>query len=362
MSPRRYEAASVRQLAAVIDQLAGEVSAERMRQLRMVVGMWDQAVGREEMGDRSLRRAQQFFTRPVLGIFWDLAAAGELRHWQKDVGKPLPVPTLRIVRDCLAIMARAVVPERRVWLPAVSRVDTGDTVGEGGAAALYRGLVDMAGAGPLESGGVALSYEDRARLLSMVAIVLDTAARSGELAALRLEDVAPGEVAVGVRRRQQKAPPNRAEEISALAEVHVDTVRAVLWGQVHQMSEATRQRVLAAVAELEPLPEVEWYGLREGSRVAVRRWLRAREGVVEGLPLEGGRSALWVTLWPSKAGPAGITISAQGLRQAYARGVAVLNTVMAGQFGWVPLPLRMEPLRRSVTVTPLEGPPDSGAG
>lgn len=357
MSPRRYEAASVRQLAAVVDRLAGEVSAERMRQLRMVVGMWDRAVDRPEMGDRSLRRAQQFFTRPVLEIFWDLAVAGELRHWEKDVGKPLPVPTLRIVRDCLTIMARAVPQVGRVWLPEVHRGETKDTVGEGGAAALYRGLVDLAGAGPLESGGVALSYEDRARLLAMVAIVLDAAPRSGELAALRLDDVAPGETAVAVRRRQQKAPPNRAEEIAALAEVHVDTVRAVLWGQVHQMSEATRQRVLAAVAELEPLPEVEWYALREGSQVAVRRWLRAREDLVGALPVEGGRTALWVTLWPSKAGPAGITISAQGLRQAYARGVSALNTVMAGQYGWEPLPLRMEPLRRSVTVTPLEEPP-----
>lgn len=175
---------------------------------------------------------------------------------------------------------------------------------------------------------------------------------------MRLDDLAGGLEAVGVRRRQQKAPPNRVEEISALAEVHPATVSAVLRGRLEQMSEATRQRVLAAVEELGPRPEVEWYALREGSRVAVRRWLKVREGLVEQVPLTGGRSALWVSLWPSKAGPPGIPLRPQGLRQAYARGITALNFVMAGSYGWEPLPVKMEQVRRSVTAVPLEDRPE----
>jgi hypothetical protein len=285
-----------------------------------------------------------------------LAVAGELRHWDKDRGKPLPVATERIVRDCLAILARRVVPGKLVRLPVVAGPEPKATVGDRGLAALYRGLVDLAGAGPLERDGTMLTFEDRTRLLALVAVVLDSACRSGELAAMRLEDVAVGEVAVRVRRRQQKAPPNRYEEIAALAEVHPNSVKEIVEGRFDRRSEAMRHRVLAAVEELPPLPDEEWYGLREGSRVALRRWLEVREGIVGALPVEGGKSALWVTLTPSKAGPPGVTIRPQGLRQAYARGIMALNFVMAGQYGWEPMPTHMEQIRRSLDVPPLEEP------
>ncbi|MEV4975494.1 hypothetical protein [Streptomyces scopuliridis] len=358
MRPKQYSAPSVRRLAAVVDSLAGEVSAERLRQLRMVVGMWDRAVGRPGMPERATRSVQQLFTRPALEAFWDLAAAGELRHLEQDRGRKLPVPTQRIVRDCLVLLGRRVLPPGKVLeLPWLPQPELKDTVAPKGLAALYRGLVDLAGRGPLEGGGTALSFEDRARLLAMVAVVLDSACRSGELAAMRLDDVAAREAAVGVRRRQQKAPPNRIGEIAALAEVHPASVREVLSGRLDR-SEKTRQRVLAALEALEPLPEVEWYALREGSQVALRRWLAVREGIVGALPLEGDRSALWVTLVPTKAGPAGVTIRAQGLRQGFERGMVALNMVMAGEYGWEPMPTRMEQLRRSVDVMPLGGPPD----
>jgi hypothetical protein len=357
MTTRPYASLSVRQLAAVVDGMADEVSQERLRQLRMVVGMWDRAVGRPELPGRADRGARHLFTWTTLAGFWDLAVAGELRHWDKDRGKPLPVATVRIVRDCLAILARRVVPGKLVRLPVVAGPEPKATVGDRGLAALYRGLVDLAGAGPLERDGTMLTFEDRTRLLALVAVVLDSACRSGELAAMRLEDVAVGEVAVRVRRRQQKAPPNRDEEIAALAEVHPNSVKEIVEGRFDRRSEAMRHRVLAAVEELPPLPDEEWYGLREGSRVALRRWLEVREGIVGALPVEGGKSALWVTLTPSKAGPPGVTIRPQGLRQAYARGITVLNFVMAGQYGWEPMPTHMEQIRRSLDVLPLEEPP-----
>jgi hypothetical protein len=359
VSPRQqYSAPSVRQLAAAVDQMRDKVSPQRFRQLRMVVGMWDRAMGREGMPLRTSRSAAKLFARGTLHAFWDLAAAGELRARPTAGDQELPVWTLRIVRDCLLIMARAVLPEgQTVELPSVSNGTLRSTVAPQGLAALYRGLVDVAAAGPLERDGVGLSVEDRTRLLALVVIVLDAAPRLGELTALRLDDLAPDLAAVGIRRRQQRAGPNRADEIAAIAEMDERTVRAMLAGELERASEETRQRVLAAAASLEPLPEVEWYELREGSRIALRRWLAVRERLIESLPLAGGRSALWVTLVATKAGPPGITISSEGLQEAFTRGMTALNVLMAGRYGWEPMPLRLEQLRRSVTVTPLDGPP-----
>jgi len=187
-----------------------------------------------------------------------------------------------------------------------------------------------------------------------VGIVLDAGTRSGELAALRLDDLAPDLAAVGVRRRQQRASADRTAEIAALAQVHPSrVVDALALSPARRVSEETRQRVLAAVDALEPLPEVEWYALREGTQVALRQWLQARERIMEALPLEGGRTGLWVTLRASKAGPPGITLLPGGLTRAYTKGITALNMVMAGRYGWSPLPTRMEQLRRAVEAEPL---------
>ncbi|MFF8840565.1 hypothetical protein [Streptomyces sp. NPDC015130] len=330
-----------------------QVSRQRADQLWMVVGMWDRAVVRDEVPDRARRSATQLFTRPALRAFWDLAVAGELRARAEDVGRPLPLATQRIVRDVLGILADLVVPDRAVLLPVVDQPELKATVPARDRAALYRGLADLAAAGPLARDGIGMSGDERARVLAMVGIVLDAGTRSGELAALRLDDLSKDLSAVGVRRRQQRAPADRTDEIAALAEVHPSAVREIRAGRLEQRSEATRQRVLAAMDELEPLPEVEWYALREGTRVAVRQWLEARERVVEALPLEGGRSALWVTLRASKSGPPGVTLLPGGVRVAYTKGVTALNLVMAGRYGWSPLPTRMEQLRRAVDAEPL---------
>ncbi|MFE7547121.1 helix-turn-helix domain-containing protein [Streptomyces gardneri] len=341
-----------------------QVSRQRADQLWMVVGMWDRAVVRDEVPDRARRTAAQLFTRPALRAFWALAEAGELRFRPEDVGRPLPLASQRIVRDVLGILADLVVPERVVPLPVLEQPELKDTVPARDRAALYRGLADLAAAGPSAKDGTGLSTAERARLLAMVGIVLDSGARSGELTALRLDDLAEGVAAVGVRRRPQRAAPSRELEIAELAQVHPSAVREIRAGRLEQRSEATRQRVLAAMAELEPLPEVEWYELREGTRVAVRQWLAVREEVVNALPLEGGRSALWVTLRASKAGPPGITLGWRGLDKAYTKGVTALNMVMAGAYGWSPLPTRMEQLRRAVEAEPVavEAVSTGGAG
>jgi len=358
VTPKQYSAPSVRQLAAVVDGMAGAVSEGRLRQLRMVVDMFGRAVGRDEMPKRSSRTAEQLFTWAALRPFWELAAAGELRHWEKDLGKPLPVTTLRVVRNCLEMLAARVLPPgKRVRLPELDIPELKPTVGGRALDSLYRGMVDLAGRGPLVRDGTALSVEDRARVLAMVAVLLDAAPRSGEMAAQTMADVAPGEVAVGVRRRSQRRDEYRAAEVAAMTGLHPRTVSMILSGQGHDRSEATEARVLEASNALPPVPEVEWFELRPGSRVAVRRWLEVRQQLVDQVPLTGQRTALWVSLVSSKAGPAGLPLRAQGLRQGYARGVTALNWVMAGSHGWEPLPTTMEQIRRSVDVVPLLEPP-----
>ncbi|GAA2770193.1 hypothetical protein XF35_40045 [Streptomyces platensis subsp. clarensis] len=369
-----YDAPSVRQVAEAVERIAPrdrelwdgrepvpgvggvpvQVSRSRADQLWMVVGMLDRAVGREEIPAHARRSAARLFTRPALRAFWELAEAGELRARAEDVGRPLPVATLRIVRDVLALLADLAVPEKAVWLPVVEQPELKDTVPARDRAALYRGLADLAAHGPLQRGGIGMSGPERDRVLAMVGIVLDSGSRSGELAALRLTDLAEGLAAVGIRRRPQRASASRIGEIAALAEVHPSAVEAVLYGWGSQRSEATRQRVLAAVGELEPVPEVEWYELSAGTRVAVRRWLESRQQVVDALPLEGGRSGLWVTLRATTVGPPGVTLQHKGVMAAYAKGVTALNFSMAGRYGWSPLPTTMEQLRRAVDAVPLD--------
>jgi hypothetical protein len=373
VSTQPYDAASVRQLAGVVERIAPrdearwetrervpgaggvpiQVSRERAKQLWALVGMFDRAVERSASVQFPRGAAAELFEGRVLRTFWSLAAAGHLRYREKDFGKPLPVASLRIVRDCLAMLARVVVPDREVVLPVVDQPEPKGTVKAKALTALYRGLVDMAGQGPLERAGTGLTFEDRTRLLAMVSVVLDAAPRAGELVAQRMSDLAPGEAAVGVRRRPQRASTLRAEEVAAAAQVSTGVVWDVMAGRVERVAEATRQRVLAAARDLEPLPEREWYRLREGSQVAVRRWLKVREGLVEALPLTGAKTALWVTLHPARHGPAGLPLTSQGLHAAFERGMTALNLVMAGEHGWSPMPTRLEQLRRSVEPVPL---------
>ncbi|MGS2592104.1 hypothetical protein [Streptomyces hebeiensis] len=355
MPDQRYSALSVRQLAGVVDGMAGSVSAERLRQLRMIVGMWDRAVGREEMPGRAVRGARQLFSGPALRAFWWLAVAGELRAREADRGRELPLATQRIVRDCLVMLGAEVVPGKRLPLPVLDQVELKETVPERQLPALYRELVDLAHEGPLQRGGAGLSLEDRTRLLALVAVMLDAAPRAGELEAMNVADLGEDLATVRVVRRPQNRSGVRHEDVAYALELPRSTVSKVLSGNEAYravVSTATWQRVEAAAARWDASPRVETYPLREGSRVAVRRWLRLREDLVGSL--EGGRDALWVTIAPSKAGPPGIRMRAQGIRMAYARGMTALNMLMAGQYGWSPMPAKLEQLRRAVDVEPLE--------
>ncbi|NBM18613.1 LacI family DNA-binding transcriptional regulator [Streptomyces sp. GC420] len=170
---------------------------------------------------------------------------------------------------------------------------------------------------------------------------------------MRLDDLDLDEGTVKVRRRPQNASDLRLEDIAAAAGTDRTTVSRVLNGRAGQarISRATQQAVREAVDRLPAGPHIETYALREGTGVALRRWLAVRGELVA--PLEGAKNALWVSLVATSAGPPGLPLRAQGIRRAYVRGMTALNFVMAGQYGWEPLPEKLERLRRSVRARPL---------
>lgn len=365
---QQYSAASVRELAALMERVAPRdkerweareafpgpagglyVQEERAQQLWMLVGMFDRASAVEEVA-LPRGRAADLLAREALERFWALAASGRLRARAQEAGKPLALPTLRIVRDCLAILADVLVPEGGVWLPVLEQAMPKRTVKRRHLTTVYRELVTLAGEGPLTRGEIALGLQDRTRLLAMVAVVLDAAPRSGELESMDVASLGEDKASVLVLRAPQNQSLNYDRVASRVGTSRSSVVR-VMTGR-EGVSEALRQRVFAEVAEMrEEPPRVERYALREGSQVALRRWLRLREGLVE--PLEGSKDALWVTVHASKAGPPGIRMRAGGIRLAYARGMRALNYVMAGSYKWSPMPTTLEQLRRSVKAEPL---------
>ncbi|MFD7867978.1 hypothetical protein [Streptomyces sp. NPDC059783] len=294
----------MRQLAAVVDGMAGTVSESRLRQLRMVVGMFDRAVGRDEMPARASRTAAQLFTWAALGSFWELAVDGELRSRAQDVGLRLPLATQQVVLSCLRQMAEHVVPDKEVRLPVIPLGAPRATTTPEQEVALFRFMVELAGRTPVGHGGQSRVVNEnyRTRLLALAAVVLDTRSRVGELARMRVQDFGDGLGSVRVARRQQGG------------------------------------------AHLEPLEVVLPLG-RE-AQVALRRWLRVRDGLVDGVA--GARDAVWVSVAASNRGePPGLPLRAQSIGVSYSRGVRWLNGVMAGRVGWEPLPDRLEGLRRA---------------
>lgn len=341
------QAPSIVQLGALVDDLAPSVSASRLRQLRWVAGEMGRAVADPVMPDEARTSLAGLLGAEPVAVYLTLAAAGRLRVVDGP-RRGVSRASMSVRVSCLRQLGRAAGVE--VAVPSVPRPELRPEIPAEQQAALYRRLVDMAAGGPLDRGGTSLSYEDRTRLLAMVAVVLDTGARTGELAALRMDDLDLDAGWVRVRRRGQKASPEGVQQIAARLGLHPATVSRVLAGKAEEgrISEATQAAVWEAHAAVSGVEVVEEFRLREGTRVAVRRWLRVREGLVAGL--EGARDALWVSLVASAAGPPGLPLAPRGLLRAYVRGVVALNWVMAGSHGWSPLPTALETLRRSVRV------------
>ncbi|MFD8516618.1 hypothetical protein ACFV27_37440, partial [Streptomyces antimycoticus] len=313
---------ALRELWAVVDRVAPRdpaawearpplrrgrrVSRSRALQLRATLAQLERAVARPEMPEGSAGSVRVLLGPEGTDCFLELAAAGELRDPRAGRSGELSWSSVAALRDCLAILGEETGIE--MLLPKVWRPRASAPVTPAQAAALYRRMADMAAGAPLDA--------VLARTLAVVGVALDSGMPSGDMVARRLDDV---DLAVG-------------------------TVRA----------EWHRQN-----ASHMPVPE-ETVRLREGTVVALERWMRFRQRLVD--TLEGSDpGALWVTTQPvtrdfadgrSELYPVGMPLGQWGFGAAYRSGVERLNDAMAGRWDgegpWAPLPLRFEQLVRAV--------------
>lgn len=317
------EPPSIRHLRALVDVAEAEDrhSPARCRQLRMTLAQLERCLAADVLPEEAREDVRELLSPEGIDAFLDTAAAGRWRAPRKGQRRRrLSWSSLATLRDCLKILGEEaglpplVLP--RVWR---ERQHLKPVVKPAQQEVLYRQLADLAARKPAGLADVSLrelvQARMRVRLLAMVGVVLDTGARSVELRRMRVDDLGDGLETLRVFR----APQNASH-----------------------------------------LPDVmEVYRLREATRAALRWWLGVREELVA--PLEGAKTALWVAVWPGAGDPVpGLPLRHDGVEQAYSNGVAALNVEMAGgwdvaEFGpWVPLPRRMEQLRRGVVAEPLE--------
>lgn len=291
------------------------VSKSRAQQLRATVRQLGMAVGHEGMPEGCGQSVKRLLGPEAVDAFLELAAEGAFRDPDRAalLGKALSWSSVASLRDCLVILGEEAGVE--VVVPRVWRQPAGRVPSERQAAAVYRKVADMAAEAPLNA--------VLARSVAVVGVILDTGMQTGALLSRRLADV----------------------------DLEAGTIRAVY----HTQNAAHWPQVEAV------LP------LREGTVVAVRRWLGFRQVLVDAL--EGSdHGALWVTVQASArpgvdgdrvAYEAGMPLKEGGLRLAHASAMEQLNAVLAGRWDqsargpWVPLPLTPEGLRRAVDVEAL---------
>ncbi|MFI0822302.1 transposase [Streptomyces sp. NPDC021098] len=313
---------AVRELWAVVDRLAPRdeaawearpalrrgrlVSRARAAQLRTTLAHLERAVGRPEMPEGAAGSVRILLGPEGADAFLELAAAGELRAPGTGRSGELSWSSVAALRDCLAILGEETGVE--MLLPQVWRPQAKPPVTPAQAAALYRRMADMAASAPLDA--------LLARTLAVVGVALDSGMPSGDMVARRLE--------------------------------HVDLDAGLLRAEWHRQNASH-------------LPVVEdTVRLREGTVVALERWLTFRRELVD--RLEGADpGALWVTTRPasrdfadgrSELYPAGLPLRQWGFGAAYRSGVGRLNEAMASRWDgdgpWEPLPLKFEQLVRAV--------------
>jgi integrase len=306
--------AAVAQVEAAVERmcLRDDVSAARARQLRWVAKELRLATAHPEYRPGvEARAAGDLLGAQSLTSYLRLAREGLLRQRPTSSGDGTSsASSMRIREDCLRLICQELtVPlalGERAPLPVPREVVNAPTRSQ-----LRAYLAQKAKSPPTRPG--------RIRLLAIIGTVLDTAARVGELCALRVDDL----------------------DLSGSAPV----LTVVRHPQARSVSEPVTERIL----------------LSPGTAVALRHWLTAREEILT--PLQIGVKSLWVSVAGNHAGlpaadghaikrPAGMPLRPRGLQRAYTRTVVELNTELAGSPGWRPLPYRLEQLRRAVEVSP----------
>lgn len=305
---------AVAQIEAAVEQLClrESTSAARARQLRWVAKELRIVSAHPDFRPGGpVHEAAALLSPQALTSYLRLAQNGELRQRPTSSGDGTSsASSMRIREDCLRLICQELtlplVIAERAPLPAPREVVNGPTRSQ-----LRAYLAQKAQSPPTRPG--------RIRLLAIIGTVLDTGARVGELCALRVEDLdlsGPEAVLTLVRRPQARS-----------------------------VSEPATERIV----------------LSPGTAVALRHWLAAREEILT--PLHIGVKSLWVSVAGNHAGlpaadghsirrPAGMPLRPRGLQRAYTRTVVELNAELAGSPGWLPLPYRLEQLRRAVEVKP----------
>lgn len=307
-------AAALRQVEAAVERLCLRegTSAARARQLRWVAKELRLVSAHPQFRPAGeVRTAADLLGAQSLTSYLRLAQHGELRQRPTSSGDGTSsASSMRIREDCLRLICQELALPleltERAPLPAPREVVNGPTRSQ-----LRAYLAEKARNPPTRPG--------RIRLLAIIGTVLDTAARVGELCALRVDDLdlSGSEPVLTVVRRPQ----------------------------ARSVSEPVTERII----------------LSAGTAAALRHWLITREEILT--PLRVGVKTLWVSVAGNHAGlpaadghaikrPAGMPLRPRGLQRAYTRTVVELNTDLAGSPGWRPLPYRLEQLRRAVEINP----------
>ena len=283
---------SVRALDQLLDGLGA--GAARRRQLDMVRGELERALDRGALPVGARRSLRRLLEEEALRPYVRLAESGTLRHRRVDGGfPPTSEATNEIRRKCIDLLREA------LGMPAL-RLGGGEIPLQPAPEAAT--LSALARQLDLYLGGAMSPAQTR--LTAVLAVELDTAARSGELAAQRTTHLGEDLAAVYVERRPQGG------------------------GAV----------------------EGEWVETSALTRAALRRWLPLREDLVQ---RAHGTSRLWVSLWMNHDGvlddqgntvirPPGMPLEENGLITSYR--VGRLRYEGLRQL----LPLKLEQLRRAV--------------
>ncbi|MFD8621717.1 hypothetical protein [Streptomyces sp. NPDC059513] len=283
---------SVRALDQLLDGLGA--GAARRRQLDMVRGELERALERGALPVGARRSLRRLLEEEALATYVRLAESGTLRHRRIAGGfPPTSTATNEIRRKCLDLLREA------LGLPAL-RLGGGEIplqpVPEAATLSALARQLDQYLAGPMSPA--------QTRLTALLAVELDTAARSGELAELRTTDLGEDNAVVYVERRPQGG------------------------GTV----------------------EGEWVETSALTRAALDRWLDVRKDFLQ---RAHGTSKLWVSLWMNHDGvlddqghmvlrPPGMPLEENGLVTSYRVGRLRYNGLRQL------LPLKLEQLRRAV--------------
>ncbi|MFE2352097.1 site-specific integrase [Kitasatospora cineracea] len=271
----------------------------RAKQLRWIAGELRTALERGAIPPQAADSLNALLAPATLAAYLGAAEQGLLRR--KPAARPdQPSPaSMRVREDCLRILGAEAgltlaLPERERPAVALRPVIT----------ARPRSIL----LGHLESATRPGRDDARTRILAIIGTVLDTGCRAGELCALRTADVDLRRGTIRLTRLPQHSDP------------HVP-------------------------------PATETVALSPTTRAALRHWLTTRARLTL---RDTTRPPAPATRPPTPCGsasppaatPAPAPLRVRGLARAYARAIHDLNTDMAGQPVWHPLP------RRTRTPTP----------